>query len=101
MTAFGSRTNAIPIGGYGSFDGVMANSFRRPRIEGTFRGERMRAFDVVWGSVNGAVVIEDSYANVKDVVLASERLRRSRPTAGSRSASRAATAARRSTRASA
>ncbi len=71
MTAFGSRTNAIPIGGYGSFDGVMANSFRRPRIEGTFRGERMRAFDVVWGSANGAVVIENAYANVKDVVLAS------------------------------
>jgi hypothetical protein len=71
MTAFGNRTNAIPIGGYGTFDGVMANSFRRPRIEGTFRGERMRAFDVVWGSVNGAVVIEDSYANVKDVTLVS------------------------------
>ena len=71
MTAFGSRTNAIPIGGYGTFDGMMANSFRRPRIEGTFRGERMRAFDVVWGGVNGAVVIEDSYANVKDVSLSS------------------------------
>ena len=71
MTAFGSRTNAIPIGGYGTFDGVMANSFRRPRIEGTFRGERMRAFDVVWGAVNGAVVIENSYANVKDVTLSS------------------------------
>jgi hypothetical protein len=71
MTAFGSRTNAIPIGGYGSFDGVMANSFRRPRIEGTFTGERMRAFDVEWGSARGAVVIEDAYANVKDVVLSS------------------------------
>src|SRR5262245_62746100 len=72
MTAFGSRTNAIPIGGYGTFDGAMANSFRRPRIEGAFRGERMRAFDVVWGAVNGAVVIEDSYANVKNVVVAGE-----------------------------
>jgi len=43
MTAFGNPTNAIPIGGYGTFDGLMLNSFSRPRIEGTFTGERMRA----------------------------------------------------------
>ena len=53
MTAFGNPTNAIPIGGYGTFDGVMLNSFSRPRIEGTFAGERMRAFDVDWGSGKG------------------------------------------------
>ena len=28
----------------------MVNNVRRPRIEGVFRGERIRAFDVVWGS---------------------------------------------------
>ena len=28
----------------------MLNSFSRPRIEGTFAGERMRAFDVEWGA---------------------------------------------------
>ena len=71
MTAFGNRTNAIPIGGYGTFDGVMVNSFRRPRIEGTFTGERMRAFDVTWGSVTGNAVIENSYADVKNVVVSS------------------------------
>ena len=35
LTAFGARTSAIPIGGYGTFEGVMLNQFRRPRIEGT------------------------------------------------------------------
>ena len=37
LTAFGSRTGLISIGGYGTFDGVMVNNFRRPRIEGVFR----------------------------------------------------------------
>ena len=69
MTAFGNPTNAIPIGGYGTFDGIMLNSFSRPRIEGTFAGERMRAFGVVWGAAKGSTVIENSYADVKDVVL--------------------------------
>ena len=69
MTAFGSRTRAIQIGGYGSFDGVMLGSFRRPRIEGTFTGERMRAWDVVWGSAQGKVLIENSYADVDGVVI--------------------------------
>ena len=71
LTAFGSRTSAIDIGGYGTFDGVMSNSFRAPRIEGNFAAERMRAFDVVWGSVRGAAVIENSYADVKNVVIRS------------------------------
>ncbi len=71
LTAFGSRTNAIPIGGYGTFDGLMIGSFRRPRIEGTFVGEQMRAWDVVWGSARGTTVIENSYADVKDIVITS------------------------------
>ena len=71
LTAFGAPTRAIPIGGYGTFDGVMLNSFRRPRIEGMFAGEEMRAFDVVWGSVRGDAVIENSYADVQNVVVRS------------------------------
>ena len=71
LTAFGSRTNAIPIGGYGTFDGVMLNEFRRPRFEGVFTGEQMRAFDVVWGSARGQAVIENNYADVTDVVIQS------------------------------
>jgi translocation and assembly module TamB len=69
LTAFGSRTGVIDIGGYGTFDGVMVNSFRRPRIEGRFTGEQMRAFDVVWGSVTGDAIIENSYADVANVVV--------------------------------
>jgi hypothetical protein len=71
LTAFGARTRAIPIGGYGTFDGVMSESFRRPRIEGEFAGEQMRAFDVVWGSINGSVVIQNSYVDVSDAVITS------------------------------
>ncbi len=74
MTAFGAPTPAIPIGGYGSFDGVMLNEFRRPRIEGTFAGEQMRAFDVVWGSARGRAVIENSYADVTDIVIGQRRV---------------------------
>jgi hypothetical protein len=71
MTAFGARTNAIPIGGYGTFEGVMLNAFQRPRIEGRFAGERMRAWDVEWGSASGDAVIENGYVDVKDVTIAS------------------------------
>ena len=38
MTTFGSSTGAIPIGGHGEFDGVMFETFSRPRIEGVFSG---------------------------------------------------------------
>ena len=71
LTAFGSPTRAIPIGGYGRFEGLMLNSFRRPRIEGTFEGEQMRAWGVVWGNARGSTVIENSYADVTDVVIRS------------------------------
>ena len=69
LTAFGSRTRVIPIGGYGTFDGVMVNSFRRPRIEGAFAGERMRAFDVAWGGITGHAIIENSYVDVANAVI--------------------------------
>jgi len=71
LTTFGLRTRAIPIGGYGTFDGVMTETFRRPRIEGDFDAESMRAFDVVWGSTKGRAVIQNSYVDVTDVVIMS------------------------------
>ena len=72
MTAFGASTGAIPIGGYGEFDGVMLNAFARPRIEGFFSGEQMRAWDVVWGSARTDLVIENSYAFIKQAVLSKD-----------------------------
>lgn len=69
LTAFGSPTNAIEIAGHGEFDGVMTESFARPRIEGDFVGEGMRAWRVNWGRVAGHAVIENAYADVKDVTI--------------------------------
>jgi hypothetical protein len=73
MTAFGAPTGAVPVGGHGEFDGVMLNSFTRPRIEGTFSGDRMRAWDVVWGRGQADIVIENGYVMVsKSVITAGE-----------------------------
>ena len=69
LTAFGAPTNAIEIGGYGTFDGTMLNAFRSPRIEGVIAGEHMRAWGVDWGAVNGSAVIENGYVDVKDVII--------------------------------
>ena len=71
LSAFGSKTRAIPIGGYGTFDGVMTETFRAPRIEGEFSGEQMRAWDVVWGAVRGKAIIQNSYVDVTDVSITS------------------------------
>jgi hypothetical protein len=71
LTVFGAQTNAIEIGGYGTFDGVMLNAFRAPRIEGELAGEHMQAWGVDWGRVRGTAVIENSYVDVKDAVIGS------------------------------
>jgi hypothetical protein len=71
LTALGSPTPAIPVGGHGTFDGVVLNDLRHPRIEGTFDSERMRAFNVLWGTTKGSAVIENNYADVKDAVVTS------------------------------
>ena len=55
--------------GAGEFDGVLLGAFRRPRIEGRFRGRAMQAFDVTWGDAEGDVVIENAYANVSRAVV--------------------------------
>ena len=47
---------------------------REPRIEGTFKGERMRAWDVVWGTRRADVVIENSYVDVSNAVDDRRRL---------------------------
>lgn len=64
LTALGSPTGAIPIDGYGQFEGVMLGDFRDPRIEGTFTGGGLRAWGVTWGEASADVAIEDAYAHV-------------------------------------
>ena len=66
MTAFGSETTAVAVGGSGEFDGVMRLAFKHPRIEGRFQGDRMRAWDVTWGRATGDLVIEDSYVSLNN-----------------------------------
>ncbi|MEZ5286268.1 MAG: hypothetical protein R2712_15955 [Vicinamibacterales bacterium] len=69
MTAFGARTRAIPIDGIGRFDGVLLGAFRRPRIEGRFVGDEIRAFGVTWGQVDGDFVVENQYAHISRAAI--------------------------------
>jgi hypothetical protein len=69
LTDFGSRTGAVSFGGRGAFDGVMTGPFRRPRIEGVFTGEDLRAWDTTWGSGSAAIVVENSYVTVQNGVV--------------------------------
>jgi hypothetical protein len=71
MNAFGSDTGAVDVGGWGEFDGVMTQAFRAPRVEGHFSGERMRAWDVVWGDGAADIVIEHGYVTVENSALRS------------------------------
>ncbi len=64
MTAFGSPARPVPVGGAGRFDGTMLGAFRRPRVEGRFAGERMKAWDVEWGAATAGLVIENSYVDI-------------------------------------
>jgi hypothetical protein len=73
MTAFGAPTGAIAIGGRGEFDGVMLEAFSRPRIEGHFIGDQMRAWDTLWGRGVADLVIENSYVDIKKSVIEHER----------------------------
>lgn len=75
LTAVGSPSRAVPIGGFGEFDGRMTGTFADSRIEGRFTGQAMRAFDVTWGRVEGDVVIEDAYATVSRAVVTSGEAR--------------------------
>ena len=69
MTAFGAPTGAVPVGGYGEFDGVLLDAFKRPRIQGKMQGERMKAWDVEWGTGRADLSIENSYVFVSNATV--------------------------------
>jgi hypothetical protein len=71
ITAFGSPTGVIKVGGWGEFQGTMTESFKNPLIEGLFVGDGMRAWDVIWGRGQAHVVIQNSYVDVKDSIIRS------------------------------
>jgi hypothetical protein len=73
MTAFGSTTRPVEMDGAGTFDGVLLNAFKAPRIEGQFAARRMRAWDVEWGAGSSRIVIENSYLDVADAVVRNGR----------------------------
>ena len=49
----------------------MTQAFRAPRVEGHFSGERMRAWDVVWGDGAADIVIEHGYVTVENSAIRS------------------------------
>lgn len=69
MTAFGSPTRPVPLGGWGEFNGVMLKSFDAPRIEGTFSGRHMRGWDSSWGDGRAKIAVENSYLDVAEGVV--------------------------------
>jgi hypothetical protein len=69
ITDFGSPTGTVAFGGRGEFDGVMTGAFKRPRVEGTFSGEDLRAWDTLWGGGSGHIVVENGYVKTTDAVL--------------------------------
>jgi TamB, inner membrane protein subunit of TAM complex len=64
MRDFGSRAGVVAFGGRGEFDGEMTGAFRAPRIEGVFSGDDLRAWDTMWGSATGRLVIENGYVRI-------------------------------------
>jgi hypothetical protein len=69
LTAFGSRTTPVEVGGGGTFDGVLTKAIWRPRIEGDTVGRRLRSWDVEWGDGRSHVVIENMYVDTTDAVF--------------------------------
>jgi translocation and assembly module TamB len=69
LTAFGSPTKAIEVGGRGEFDGVLTKWFNKPLITGRFEGDGIRSWDVVWGRARADLVIENSYVTVTNSLV--------------------------------
>ena len=71
LTAFGNRTGTFTVGGRGTFDGTMTESFRASRIAGRFDAQEMYAWDVNWGRASGDLVIQNSYLDIINGVMGS------------------------------
>jgi hypothetical protein len=69
MTDFGAPTGPVAFGGRGEFEGRMTGAFRRPRVEGPFTGEDMRAWDTLWGDGSAQIVVENNYVDVSDGIV--------------------------------
>jgi hypothetical protein len=66
---FTDPVGAIEVGGRGTFDGTLTESFRRPRIAGKFTSEAMYAWNVTWGEASGDIVIENGFMDIANGVV--------------------------------
>jgi hypothetical protein len=73
IKAVSGSARAVPVGGRGEFNGVMLGAFSAPRIEGRVRGERMRAWDVMWGEADAQFVVENSYVTINRARITKDR----------------------------
>jgi hypothetical protein len=64
LTERHALTKAIDVGGRGTFDGVLTESFRDLHATGRFTGESIWAFGVRWSRAVGDVQIADSFVTV-------------------------------------
>ena len=71
MTAVGAPTDPLVLDGYGTLDGVMFGDVVSPRIEASFVGQDVRAWNVEWGVGRGEIVVENSYLEVSGGVFRS------------------------------
>jgi hypothetical protein len=69
ITDFGSPTGVVAFGGRGEFDGMMTGAFRRPRVEGDFTGEDLRAWDTTWGDGGGHIIVDNRYVTVQESLI--------------------------------
>jgi translocation and assembly module TamB len=69
ITDFGSPTGVVAFNGRGEFDGVMTGEFRRPRVEGRFTGEDLRAWDTLWGDGSAHLVVDNNYVTIRDSIV--------------------------------
>ncbi len=66
MTAAGSPAEPFEVDGAGTFEGVMLGDLTRPRVEATFTGEALRAWNVEWGVGSGEIVVDNGYLEVRN-----------------------------------
>lgn len=61
MTAAGSPTDPFELDGSGTFEGVLLGDLSAPRVEATFSGGALRAWNVHWGAGRGRLVVDEGY----------------------------------------
>lgn len=66
MTAFGAPTRELTVGGRGTLEGEMQGAFASPRIEASFDGQDIRAWNVDWGAGRGVITVEDGWLDVAE-----------------------------------